>query len=89
MTLDMLRAGERAVIKNVKIGESREKKLLRCRLLDLGIVPGTEIEVTKVAPLGDPLEIRLRWYELTIRRSDAAEILLAEPGEPVPCFLRS
>lgn len=47
---------------------------LRCRLLDMGLIPKTAVEVRKVAPMGDPIEIRIRGYELTIRREDAAKI---------------
>ncbi|MEG1651521.1 MAG: FeoA domain-containing protein, partial [Oscillospiraceae bacterium] len=45
----------------------------RC-LLDLGLTPGTYIMITKAAPLGDPIELFMRGYELTIRRSDAENI---------------
>ena len=44
------------------------------RLLDMGLIPKTAVEVRKVAPMGDPIEIRIRGYELTIRREDAAKI---------------
>jgi len=47
---------------------------LRHRLLDMGITPGTLIRVRKVAPLGDPLELTLRGYSLTLRKEDAARI---------------
>jgi ferrous iron transport protein A len=49
---------------------------LRRRLLDMGITPGTEIIFKKVAPLGDPIEIRLRGYVLAIRRSEAEAVLM-------------
>jgi Fe2+ transport system protein FeoA len=49
---------------------------LRRRLLDMGITPGTEIIFNKVAPLGDPIEIRLRGYVLAIRRSEAEAVLM-------------
>ncbi len=47
------------------------------RLSDLGFLPGTEISVVRVAPLGDPLEVALRGYHLAIRRTDARKVLLA------------
>lgn len=47
---------------------------LRCRLLDMGIIPHTKIMIRKVAPMGDPIEIHLRGYELTIRLEDAQKI---------------
>lgn len=45
---------------------------LRRRMLDVGMTPGTEVHVRKVAPLGDPIELSLRHYTLSIRREDAA-----------------
>lgn len=69
MTLEELPIGKSAVITNVG-GEGA----LRCRFLDMGLIPKTIVEVRKVAPMGDPIEIRLRGYELTIRKDDAAKI---------------
>ena len=51
---------------------------LRHRLLDMGITPKTLIKVHKVAPLGDPLELTLRGYSLTLRKEDAARITVEE-----------
>ena len=50
--------------------------LLRCRLLDMGLIPKTRVTVQRIAPMGDPMEIRLRGYELTLRLEDAAKIEL-------------
>ena len=47
---------------------------LRLRLLDMGLIPKTQVTVRKIAPLGDPIEIHLRGYELTLRREDAKKI---------------
>ena len=47
---------------------------LRLRFLDLGLIPGTKVTLIKVAPMGDPIEIRLRGYELTLRLDEAAWI---------------
>ncbi len=69
MTLDKLPIGKEAVITAVG-GEGA----LRCRLLDMGIIPHTKIMIRKVAPMGDPIEIHLRGYELTIRLEDAQKI---------------
>lgn len=69
MTLEELPIGKQAVIKSVG-GEGA----LRCRFLDMGLIPKTRVEVRKVAPMGDPIEIRLRGYELTVRKDDAAKI---------------
>lgn len=47
---------------------------LRRRLLEMGVLPGTPIEIVRVAPLGDPIELRLRGYALSLRRADAAAV---------------
>ena len=69
MTLDKLPLGQEAVITAVG-GEGA----LRCRLLDLGLIPKTRVRVEKVAPLGDPLELRVRGYSLSLRKEDAGKI---------------
>ena len=69
MTLDKLPLGQEAVITAVG-GEGA----LRCKRLDMGIIPHTKIMIRKVAPMGDPIEIHLRGYELTIRLEDAQKI---------------
>lgn len=69
MTLNKLHVGVPAVITKVG-GEG----VLRCRFLDMGIIPKTKIKIKKVAPLGDPIEIRVRDYTLTIRMEDAEKI---------------
>lgn len=51
---------------------------LRRRIMDMGITKGVQIKVRKVAPLGDPIEINLRGYELTLRKSEAELILVKE-----------
>ncbi len=71
MTLDQLPIGQEAVI--TAVGGEGE---LRCRLLDMGLIPRTVVSMQKVAPMGDPMEIRLRGYELTLRREDAAKITI-------------
>jgi Fe2+ transport system protein FeoA len=55
---------------------------LRRRLLDMGITPGTEIIFNKVAPLGDPVEIRLRGYKLAIRKTEAEAVLMKTEVKP-------
>ncbi len=47
---------------------------LRQRLLDMGIVPGVSVEVVKVAPLGDPIDIKVKGYHLSLRKEEAAQI---------------
>ena len=69
MTLDKLPLGQEAVITAVG-GEGA----LRCRLLDMGLFPKTRVRVEKVAPLGDPLELRVRGYSLSLRKEDAGKI---------------
>lgn len=64
--LSNLLIGETGIVKKV-YGEGRIKR----RLFDMGITPGTEIYLRKKAPLGDPLEITLRGYELTLRKEEA------------------
>ena len=66
MTLDMLKNGETAIIKTVG-GEGA----LRLRFLDMGLIPRTAVTLQKTAPMGDPIEIRVRGYELTLRKADA------------------
>ena len=73
MTLAELAPGKKEKILRVG-GEGA----LRFHLLDMGLIPRTEITVTKIAPMGDPLELRLRGYELTIRLDDAKEIEIEE-----------
>jgi len=69
MTLDRLSRGQRAIISAVS-GEGRG----RLRLLEMGLVPGTVIVMGRCAPFGDPVEIELRGYSLTLRRSDARTV---------------
>ncbi len=78
MTLDKLSVGKTAVITKVG-GEGA----LRLRLLDMGIIPQTKVTVYKVAPLGDPIEIHLRGYSLTIRKDDAKKIEVKAKEETV------
>ena len=59
--------GEKGVIKNVA-GEGK----IRRRLFDMGVTPGAEVLLRKKAPLGDPLEVNIRGYELTLRKTEAA-----------------
>lgn len=77
MTLDDLQAGKDAVIHSVNC----EQASLRKHILDMGLTPGTEVTMIKAAPLGDPLEIRIRGYALTLRKADAAKIELRDIHE--------
>lgn len=69
MTLDKLAVGQTA-----KITEVGGEGSLRNRLIDMGLIPKTTVTLRKVAPMGDPIEIRIRGYELTLRKEDAASI---------------
>ena len=69
MTLAELKIGQDAVLRT--IGGQGE---LRHHLLDMGLTPGTEVTLRKIAPMGDPIEVELRGYELTLRLADAAKI---------------
>ncbi len=71
MTLDQLPVGQSAVIASVN-GEGP----LRLRLLDMGLTPKTWVQVQKIAPMGDPMEIQVRGYELTLRLESARQIEL-------------
>lgn len=73
MTIDDLQIGQSGTISKVG-GEGP----LRLRFLDMGLIPGTRVTLRKVAPMGDPIQIQVRGYELTIRREDAAKIELGE-----------
>lgn len=73
MTINDLQIGEQGVISYVG-GEGA----LRLRFLDMGLIPGTVVRLQKIAPMGDPIQIRVRGYELTIRREDAKMITLKE-----------
>ena len=76
MTLDELSVGHSGVITQVG-GEG----ILRCRLLDMGVIPHTKIRVNKIAPMGDPMELFLRGYTLTLRKEDAHNITIEEDAE--------
>lgn len=76
MTLNELKIGDSAVIS--KVGGEGE---LRLRLLDMGLIPHTRVRIVKVAPLGDPIQITVRGYELTIRRTEAAQIEVVPESE--------
>lgn len=73
MTIDDLQIGQTGTISKVG-GEGP----LRLRFLDMGLIPGTRVLLQKVAPMGDPIQIQVRGYELTIRREDARKIALKE-----------
>lgn len=76
ITLNNIKAGSSAIV----IGIALTGPLKR-RLIDMGITPGVKIKIKKFAPLGDPIEIELRGYELSIRRSEAKNIFVKQCGK--------
>lgn len=68
-TLKAVKVGERAIVRKLH-GEGA----VRRRIMDMGVTRGVEVYVRKVAPLGDPIEITVRGYELSLRRVDAEMI---------------
>jgi len=69
MTLDKAAIGQTYRVTNLKEGGE-----LRRRIMDMGITRGAEVSVRKVAPLGDPIELTVRGYNLSLRKADAATI---------------
>ena len=76
MTLNELKTGSSGIITAVG-GDGP----LRCRLLDMGLIPHTRVTLQKVAPMGDPIEIRVRGYELTLRVEQAQKNEVKEAAE--------
>ena len=76
ITLNNIKAGSSAIV----IGIALTGPLKR-RLIDMGITPGVKIKIKKLAQLGDPIEIGLRGYELSIRRSEAKNIFVKPCGK--------
>ncbi len=79
MTLDKLEVGKDAVIRSVDCDD-----VLRKHILEMGLTPGVEITLVKTAPMGDPIELRVRDYELTLRLADAAKITLYDVHDAHP-----
>ena len=71
-------------LRDIKVGESATvvkvygEGAIRRRIMDMGITKGVTIYVRKVAPLGDPIEVKVRGYELALRKEDAAQIEVKE-----------
>lgn len=74
--LNELKIGETGLIKIVE-GEGR----VRRRLFDMGITPGASVYLRKKAPLGDPIEITIRGYELTLRKNEAILVVMETEGD--------
>lgn len=73
MTLTDLAVGQSAVIEDIA-GERTQ----RMKLLDVGLVPQTEVMVRKIAPMGDPIEVGVRSYVLTLRKAEAALVMVKQ-----------
>ncbi len=71
-TLNLMAPGTDAIITHV----GTRRGPVRRRLIDMGLTPGTKVSVRKIAPFGDPIEVNLRGYELSLRREDASQILV-------------
>jgi ferrous iron transport protein A len=70
-TLNHLKIGEQAVVVQLDCSGP-----VRRRIIDMGLTPGATVQVLRYAPMGDPMEIRVRGYELSIRRSEAEKIIV-------------
>ena len=77
----MKKVGEKCVVSDLKIGQkariirlNEDNKAIRRHLLDMGVTRGTEIKINKVAPMGDPIDITLRDYDLCICKNDLSKI---------------
>jgi len=70
MTLKDLQVGDRAKVAGYHEGGSAYRR----KLLSMGLTPGAELSVTRVAPMGDPVEIRVRGFALSVRREEAAAL---------------
>jgi ferrous iron transport protein B len=76
-TLQDLEPGQSGVIRSV----GSDRGAVKRRLVDMGLTPGTTVKVKKIAPFGDPIEVNLRGYEMSLRKEDAAKIVLCAPGQ--------
>jgi ferrous iron transport protein B len=76
--LNELSPGQSGIILSVGISSGAVKR----RLIDMGLTPGTEVQVKRIAPFGDPIEVRIRGYELSLRREDALQITIGETHTP-------
>lgn len=71
ITLKMVSPGTRVIVQKLT-GKGKVKR----RLMDMGIIPGTEMEIQKIAPLGDPVEVKFKGYNLSLRREEADMIVV-------------
>lgn len=78
----VMRLNELSIGSTATIREVGGSGALRQHFLDMGLIQGTEVTVIKYAPMGDPIELRIHGYELTIRLEDAKSIEISEPHRP-------
>ena len=71
LTLDSLKPGQNAIIQDIVVNGADEEDLM-----EMGLIRGTHIRLVKFAPLGDPIEVCIRGYHLSLRRSDAKAIVV-------------
>jgi ferrous iron transport protein A len=79
MKLAELKVGDKAKI----IGYEKEKSSYRNQLLTMGLTPGTEITLTRIAPLGDPIQLSIRDFSLILRKNEAKELIIEKVSESV------
>jgi len=82
-TAAQLSSGEKATVLNIS-GKSHLKK----RLLDMGVLPGTHIQMIRHAPLGDPIDIKVKGCHISLRKSEAAHITVKKADEPDKTYRR-
>ncbi|HLX62202.1 MAG TPA: FeoA family protein [Planctomycetota bacterium] len=70
VTLDQLKPGQRACVERI----SGEGTAVYQRLMEMGVFDGTEVQVIRFAPLGDPMELRVQGYNLSVRKADAKNV---------------
>lgn len=73
-TLNSLQPGESGVVENIRTTDPK----LKMRLLELGLLKGTMVEMIRYAPLGDPIEIKMRGYRLSIRKEEADSVIISK-----------
>ena len=73
MTLNELKPGQEGTVTSIGT-----KGAMKRRLMDMGVTPGAMVKVVKVAPLGDPIEINIRGYELSLRKDEAQQIQIGQ-----------
>lgn len=76
VSLDQLKPGEAGIVVDIDMTLAKNS-----RLIAMGVVPGTWLTVRKLAPLGDPMEIRLRNYQLSLRKATAQRVLVERQAE--------